>query len=297
MKRLKENYDTISFDSCGWMIAYHLGVAEFLKSHYDLSEISMHGVSGGALVGGILLCDHVDFQYVIRHILSYQKYAKYNPFLISKHVNNTLCLFTPNDINTITSNRLSIALSELSTNGLSRKYVNEFDNKEDFINKLNATCWIPLISNVLPYQIDQKYYYDGGVTGNMLIRNDKHQRTLYISCYPYNSYECQVNICPSFHIPRIWYIFTPSFNTLMCIKKLGYLDAHSFFHKDDENSFQEKIDILSELNKEANILPLVLFVILVFLFYVFLIHMKKVFCILCVYILYVYLKSIITSNI
>ena len=79
----------------------------------------------------------------------------------------------PSDVHEICENKVFISVSKMSGNipkfGFNEENVlySEFTSKEDLINKLAASCLVPLWAGTKWEALDGNNFYDGGFTDNL----------------------------------------------------------------------------------------------------------------------------------
>ena len=79
----------------------------------------------------------------------------------------------PSDVHEICENRVFISVSKMSGDipklGFNEENVlySEFTSKEDLINKLAASCLVPLWAGTKWEALDGNNFYDGGFTDNL----------------------------------------------------------------------------------------------------------------------------------
>ena len=73
--------------------------------------------------------------------------------------------FLPEDAHIKCSGRLHLSLTTLPDR--KNKIVNQFSSREELINALVCTCWIPLFAGIIPPTFEGQRYIDGGFTCNL----------------------------------------------------------------------------------------------------------------------------------
>lgn len=188
---LQEN---LSFCGCGFLGVYHLGVATCF--HEYAPQLSIHKISGssaGALVAAAHLCGNLQLAYATTDILRVAIDARsrtlgpFHPsFDINAIVKEALERGLPDDVHIRASGKLHISLTRFHDG--QNVIVSVFDSKEDVIQALMCSCFIPLWSGLVVPKYKGIAYVDGGFSNNQLILDDK---TVTVS-----PFAGEADICP-----------------------------------------------------------------------------------------------------
>lgn len=188
---LQEN---LSFCGCGFLGIYHVGVASCF--HEYAPQLSMHKISGssaGALVAVAHICGNLQLAYATTDILRVAIEARaralgplHPSFDINAIVRDALERGLPDDVHLKVSGKLHISLTRLDD--LENVIVSKFDSKEDLIQALICSCFIPCWSGFVPPRYKGVAYIDGGFSNNLLILDDK---TVTVS-----PFAGEADICP-----------------------------------------------------------------------------------------------------
>lgn len=189
--RLQEN---LSFCGCGFLGIYHVGVASCF--HEYAPQLSMHKISGssaGALVAVAHICGNLQLAYATTDILRVAIDARartlgplHPSFDINAIIRDALERGLPDDVHTRVSGKLHISLTRLDD--LENVIVSKFDSKEDVIQALICSCFIPCWSGFAAPKYKGVAYIDGGFSNNLLILDDK---TVTVS-----PFAGEADICP-----------------------------------------------------------------------------------------------------
>uniref|UniRef100_A0A6G1S6R6 triacylglycerol lipase n=1 Tax=Aceria tosichella TaxID=561515 RepID=A0A6G1S6R6_9ACAR len=189
--QLQEN---LSFCGCGFLGIYHVGVASCF--HEYAPQLSMHKISGssaGALVAVAHICGNLQLAYATTDILRVAIEARaralgplHPSFDINAIVRDALQRGLPDDVHLKVSGKLHISLTRLDD--LENVIVSKFDSKEDVIQALICSCFIPCWSGFVPPKYKGTAYIDGGFSNNLLILDDK---TVTVS-----PFAGEADICP-----------------------------------------------------------------------------------------------------
>ncbi|KAI4463341.1 calcium-independent phospholipase a2 ipla2 -related [Holotrichia oblita] len=241
----------LSFAGCGFLGIYHVGVAVCFRKyapHLLLNKIS--GASAGALAACGLLCDLPvgDFTSDVLRVATEARSRSLGPFHPSFNVQKLLLegleRFLPDDAHLMVNGKLHISLTRVYDG--KNVIVSQFNSKEDLIAALNASCFIPFFSGILPPKFQGVRYMDGGFSDNLPTLDEN---TITVSPFCGES-----DICPRddsmqlFHInlantsieiskhniyrfARI--LFPPKPEVLSNICKQGFDDALRFLHRNN----------------------------------------------------------------
>ncbi|XP_045619539.2 1-acylglycerol-3-phosphate O-acyltransferase Pnpla3 isoform X2 [Procambarus clarkii] len=182
-----------SFAGCGFLGIYHVGVAACLKKYAPnllLNKIS--GASAGALAAVCLLCDS-PLGTITSSVLKTATEARrrtlgpFSPtFNIEKLLREGLLSVLPDDAHLIVSGKLFISVTRISDG--KNILLSQFDTKEDLIQAILCSAFIPGFSGWLPISFRGVRYIDGGFSDNLPILDDN---TITVSPFSGES-----DICP-----------------------------------------------------------------------------------------------------
>jgi len=191
----KEEKDVnLSFCGCGFLGIYHVGVASCF--HQYAPQLSMHKISGssaGALVAVAHICGNLQLAYATTDILRVAIDARaralgpFHPsFDISATVREALERGLPEDVHLRASGKLHVSLTRVCDG--QNVIISEFATREEVIQVLLCSCFIPLWSGLVAPKFKGVTYIDGGFSNNLLILDDK---TVTVSPFAGES-----DICP-----------------------------------------------------------------------------------------------------
>lgn len=236
----------LSFAGCGFLGIYHVGVAVCFKKyapHLLLNRIS--GASAGAIAACFLLCD-LPISAITSDVLELVRLARkrtlgpFSPtFNVQEVLEEGLRKNLPEDAHLKVSGKLHISLTRLP--GFRNVIVSRFHNKEDLVQALLASSFVPFFSGSHPPKFHGAYYMDGGFSNNL--------PTLDESTITVSPFCGETDICPRdassqlFHVnlantsievskqniyrfARILYPPKPEILTKMCMQ--GFEDALRF---------------------------------------------------------------------
>uniref|UniRef100_A0A1B6GS74 triacylglycerol lipase n=1 Tax=Cuerna arida TaxID=1464854 RepID=A0A1B6GS74_9HEMI len=163
----------LSFAGCGFLGIYHIGVAVCFKKyapHILLNRIS--GASAGGIAACYLLCD-LPISSVTSDVLNLVCLARkrtLGPFSPNFNVQDVLAeglrKNLPEDAHLRVSGKLHLSLTSLP--GFRNVIVSRFYSKEDLIQALLASAFVPFFSGSHPPKFHGYYYMDGGFSNNLV---------------------------------------------------------------------------------------------------------------------------------
>ncbi|KAM0725450.1 Patatin-like phospholipase domain-containing protein 2 [Formica fusca] len=241
----------LSFAGCGFLGIYHVGVAVCFKKyapHLLLNKIS--GASAGAIAACSLLCD-LPLGEVTSNVLRLAGEARQHtlgPFSPSFDVQHFLLenlrKFLPDDAHIRVNGKLHISLTRVYDG--KNVIVSQFDSKEDLMQALLATSFVPFFSGLLPPRFHGIRYMDGGFSDNLPTLDEN---TITVSPFCGESDICPRDISSQlFHVnlantsielsrQNIYrftkILFPPKTETLSNMCKQGFDDALRFLHRNN----------------------------------------------------------------
>ncbi|CAB3372131.1 Hypothetical predicted protein [Cloeon dipterum] len=191
----------LSFAGCGFLGIYHVGVAACLKKYAPqllLNKIS--GASAGAIAGCCLLCNVplCEITNDVLRVVSEARSRTLGPFSPTFNVQNILleglCKVLPDNAHEMCSGKLFISLTRAHDG--KNVIVSEFSSKEELIQAVSASSYIPLVFGPIP-KFRGVRYMDGGFTNNQPIFDqiftDSTERTATVSPFIGMSDICPIN--------------------------------------------------------------------------------------------------------
>ncbi|XP_049865606.1 1-acylglycerol-3-phosphate O-acyltransferase Pnpla3-like isoform X2 [Pectinophora gossypiella] len=241
----------LSFAGCGFLGIYHVGVAVCFKKyapHLLLGKIS--GASFGALSACCLLCE-LPIGEITSDVLRVVREARagsLGPFSPSFNIQNVLLegmeKYLPADVHKIVSGKLHISLTRVYDG--KNVIVSEFPTREDLLQALLASCFVPVFSGMLPPRFHGIRYMDGGFSDNLPVLDEN---TITVSPFCGESDICPRDLSSQlFHVnlantsielskqninrfARI--LFPPKPEVLSSMCKQGFDDALRFLHRNN----------------------------------------------------------------
>ncbi|XP_034195034.1 brummer isoform X2 [Osmia lignaria lignaria] len=241
----------LSFAGCGFLGIYHVGVAVCFKKyapHILLDKIS--GASAGAIAACCLLCD-LPLGEITSNVLRVAREARQRtlgPFSPSFNVQEILLeslqKFLPNDAHIRVSGKLHVSLTRVYDG--KNVIVSQFSSREDLLQALLASAFIPIFSGLLPPRFHGIRYMDGGFSDNLPTLDEN---TITVSPFCGESDICPRDVSSQlFHVnfantsielsrqniyrfARILFPPNPEILSNMC--KQGFDDALRFLHRNN----------------------------------------------------------------
>lgn len=183
----------VSFAGCGFLGLYHVGVASCFKTYApQLCLYKVSGASAGGIAALGLLAD-VSLGEMTSNVLRVAAEARartFGPFSPSFNINEILYeglnRVLPDDIHLKVQGRLHISLTKVYDG--SNILVNQFSNKEEVIQVVLASAFIPIFTGWLPPRYRGIRVIDGGYSDNLPVLDG-----LTITVSPFSG---NADICP-----------------------------------------------------------------------------------------------------
>ncbi|XP_029192136.2 patatin-like phospholipase domain-containing protein 2 isoform X2 [Acropora millepora] len=164
----------LTFSGCGFLGIYHIGVMSCLKENAVdfLKRVRCYGgASAGAFAAAGLVMD-LSIQEVAEPVIRLTNRAKslsFGPlhpsFQLVQAVRTAFQKMLPDNAHEIASGRLHISLTRVPD--FTNLIVSEFSSKDDLIEALVATSFVPVYSGIFPSIFRGEYYVDGGISDNL----------------------------------------------------------------------------------------------------------------------------------
>ncbi|XP_045928370.1 patatin-like phospholipase domain containing 3 [Micropterus dolomieu] len=244
----------LSFAGCGFLGIYHIGVSSCLleKAPYLVKGATkLYGASAGALTASVL-ATQASLAKCCEDVIEVAKEARkrnlgplHPTFNLIKVLKSGLNRDLPSDAHVLASGRLCISLTKVS-NG-ENVLVSEFSSKEELIQALICSCFIPIYCGLIPPSFRGVRYVDGGISDNL--PQSELKNTITISPFAGESDICPRDNSPSFHELRFTNtsiqmnvgnmyrlsraLFPPEPKVLAEMCQSGYKDALRFLEEND----------------------------------------------------------------
>ncbi|XP_074657356.1 patatin-like phospholipase domain-containing protein 4 [Tubulanus polymorphus] len=244
----------LSFCGCGFLGIYHLGVANCLVKHGQTLLSRVHrvgGASAGSLIAAAIVCARDKIQECIQFCYNLSREVNSKPlgaltpgYSIMDPLKLFLQEYLPPDAHEQATGKLHISM----TTARKKKNViqSEFASRDELINCLLASSYIPVYGGFRPPVIRGHHFYDGGITDNLPGFADG--LTIYVS--PFSGKQ---TISPTDKAGRNWYLgwgsqdfqvnrnnavrvihalFPPSKSLLKAYYERGIKDAKAFLRRE-----------------------------------------------------------------
>lgn len=269
----------LSFCGCGFLGMYHVGVASAFHEfapHISLGRIS--GVSAGSLVAVAHLCGNIQLAHTLTAFLEVAIDARsrslgplHPAFRLQDSVKESLERLLPDDIHLKASGRLHLSLTRVRDG--ENVIVNQFASKEELIQAILCSCFIPFFSGMIAPKFKGIRYVDGGFSNNHIIL-DEHTVTISpfagecdicpqdlnqgLISIDYSGTSMQLSAHNIYRIGRALMPFSPEFLFDQCER--GFADAIRYLRQKNLISCTRCIEIRSstivqieEINEEQQI--------------------------------------------
>ncbi|VDN53775.1 unnamed protein product [Dracunculus medinensis] len=184
---------SLSFAGCGFLCVYHTGVCAALKEYAPrLLENVLCGASAGSLIAAAVACGICMSKAtsVLLHVVVQARSvilgAFNNDFDLMRIIEKDLQALLPDNAHELCSGRVRISLTRVED--LKNVVISEYHSKEDLIQAIICSCFIPVYAGFYYPQFRGETYIDGGVTDN---QPSYGENTLTVS--PFSG---EADICP-----------------------------------------------------------------------------------------------------
>jgi len=244
----KKRRFVMSYDSSAWLYVYHFGVAYFVQKHItrrlEKDRVAYSGVSGGALVA-LWSCLNAEFGHMsndehryaipnaMHEIISRRSRCIPRIWDILKLVDEVLDEYVTEDAHIVASGRIRVMATRVGFAGnaypIKGEVTTHFKSCSHLKKMIRASCHIPLVGGILPYDTGSGRYYDGFAWCNAF-------------CVPWRSFRSDdmlvkvsaiglpnCDIKPPWLTPFWWTVVPPKEEVLWGIFAQGYYDSCQFF--------------------------------------------------------------------
>ncbi|XP_012732238.2 patatin-like phospholipase domain containing 3 [Fundulus heteroclitus] len=194
----------LSFAGCGFLGIYHIGVASCLleKAPYLVKGATkLYGASAGALTASVL-ASQACIAKCCEDVIEVAKEARkrnlgplHPTFNLVKVLRSGLNRDLPSDAHVLASGRLCVSLTRVADG--ENVLVSEFSSKEELIQALVCSCFIPIYCGLIPPSFRGVRYVDGGISDNL--PQSELKNTITISPFSGESDICPRDNSTSFH--------------------------------------------------------------------------------------------------
>lgn len=234
----------LSFSGGGFIGIYHVGVAiAFKKFAPHIASRKVLGASSGALAS-MCLVTNMPFDQAISGIAKMSIHCRsltlgpFDPrFSIFDIMKGSLNEFTCEDAHLIGTNKLYISLTRAAT--LQNEIITDFESREELVDVLMASCFIPYFLGLIPPKVRGVTYIDGGFTDNLPTHDEN---TITVSPFagmatirprPSNTKLPDIIYTPENAMRVVKTVFSPPPKALADLCQEGFNDALEFIWKHD----------------------------------------------------------------
>ncbi|KII66618.1 Patatin-like phospholipase domain-containing protein 3 [Thelohanellus kitauei] len=148
---------SLCFSGCGFLISYYIGVISCFRErapHFISNIHRIYGSSGGALAGVTIIAGFSTERMLkatsgLLFYVTSKKFGLIDPFLkLETYLRGVLRDELPEDIHRLCTNRLFINLTHFRS--FKPKLVSEYHTKEDLIDAIICSCYVPCIFGFFP---------------------------------------------------------------------------------------------------------------------------------------------------
>ncbi|XP_071347888.1 1-acylglycerol-3-phosphate O-acyltransferase Pnpla3-like [Trachinotus anak] len=248
---LKKDW-SISFAGCGFMGIYYVGATSCVLERFPRllqDAFKMYGASAGSLMAAVLTIGIplekccANLMFMAKEARRYRLGPLHPAYNLLQIVQDSLLSSLPADAHVRASGRLCVSLTRVSDG--KNVLVSEFDSREELIQALICSCFVPFYCGVIPPTYRGVHYVDGAISDNLPRCHLKNTLT-------FSAYAGESDICPrastlNFHEVRFSNVsiqvnsenmcrvtstfFPPDPEAMSEICQKGYMDALRFLQE------------------------------------------------------------------
>ncbi|XP_051016077.1 1-acylglycerol-3-phosphate O-acyltransferase PNPLA3 [Acomys russatus] len=222
---------SLSFAGCGFLGFYHVGATLCLSErapHLLREARTFFGCSAGALHAVTFACS-LPLDQILEILMDLVRKARsrnigtFHPFFnLNKCIRDGLQEVLPDNVHQIISGRVYISLTRVSDG--ENVLVSDFQSKDEVVDALVCSCFIPLFSGLIPPSFRGERYVDGGASDNIPVLDAK--TTITVSPF-YGEHD----ICPKVKSTNFFYVNITNLSLRLCTGNL-HLISRAFFPPD-----------------------------------------------------------------
>ena len=223
--------------SSGWLIMYYVGVFRAIRlvfGDHVRKSIEVHGISGGAIVGTIFMCN-TKLVKVRRYILDCVERSS-KPKHFPAYTHNFGCEDFPDDSHKRVRDRLKVYYASFPSFKLQSVGRDAYVSKLKVVNANELAVNVPGFCSFLPFKVTKGVWgFDAGIVTYFPVTSKVCRAQSIVSVTPFREFErCGDNgdsttICPRVRIPMHWAGFPPNTRVLVLSEQLGFYDAICYF--------------------------------------------------------------------
>lgn len=220
----------IIFQGCGGLYNYILGITKYIQQNYILPEDTIFtGVSAGTFPMILLALDkdidHAWENWNIPLLAAVKAYKTGSLFNWNKVCKKHSYDYLPDDAHLLLKNKCHISVSRVNSlikYKFDNEIISEWSSKDDFLNCLVASGFVPLFDTKFSFKFRDNHYIDGSLTDGEPQIIPKYQKATLV---------IQYNMFRTFPKRYMWCSTNVEWVTKLF--ELGYQDA-----KDNDHVFQ-----------------------------------------------------------
>ncbi|XP_047641997.1 1-acylglycerol-3-phosphate O-acyltransferase PNPLA3-like [Phacochoerus africanus] len=222
---------SLSFVGCGFLGFYHIGVTRCLcerAPHLIRHAHRFFGTSAGALHCAVFLSG-TSLDQTLEMLMGLVRSARsrslsilHPSFNLSKRLRDGLRRILPDNIHQLLSGKLCISLTRVSDG--KNVLVSDFRSKEEVLDALLCSSFIPLVSGFIPPSFRGERYVDGGVSDNVPFFDSKTTITV-------SPFYGENDICPKVKSTNFLHVDVTKLNLRLCSENI-YLISQALFPPD-----------------------------------------------------------------
>lgn len=165
---------SISFAGCGFMGIYYIGAASCVFQRFPRlfqGAYKIYGASSGALVAAVL-SNGISLESSCSDLMSLAREARkrklgplHPAFNLLQIVREFLLKTLPSDAHLLSSGKLCVSLTRVADG--KNVIVSEFDTRDELIQVLICSCFIPFYCGINPPTYRGVRYVDGAISDNL----------------------------------------------------------------------------------------------------------------------------------
>jgi hypothetical protein len=228
---------SISFQGSGCVLVYHIGAARYVEDHFDTSNVTYLGASGGAIIAAMMAMDlGMDFAYAENCRIA--KFSRVPPFGPFGRILDDVCnafeemLVDWSDervANHLAGGRLVLSMTHMSTGAA--RLMCHYPTKRHAIDSVFCSLNLPIFA--CPFRrVEGEFFIDGGLTNNAPIL-DEH--TIRVS-----PTDRTADVRPAEGPSLIEFLVPGNEEYMRAMHDQGYLDAKRVHHEFIKHGFRPR---------------------------------------------------------
>ena len=255
-----------SFNACGWLYIFQIGVVSMLQEATYLDKANAHGTSAGASAAACICLDFPG-EFAGEEMCKQQFKSREDFLKMVNLMKDGIERLTPINGHEIVNERLCVSCTEITS--ISKFEFNDvefrkFNTRKELVDILSATAHVPILGGYEPFLYKGRWLYDGLFTNTHPLVNNK--KCFKISWTPNCHCGCTKDMsnnpyifAPDVNMPLRWCFIPPDDTTLRLIYWHGYCKTREVLLRRDfprhqlsfkNNAFKNKNYKITEKNIE-----------------------------------------------